>query len=242
MLRLIFVFYSGEDMYDNYTQTQQSVRSVIQGVFAWMAVALMLTGLTAYGVATNPSLHAAVFTKPWVFMTLVVLQLVVVLLLSLLIFRLSFSAALALFILYAILTGATLSVIFLIYTAGSIAATFFVAAGMFASMAVYGAITKHDLTSMGSLLGMMLWGIILALIVNLFLKSPMLDLITAIIGVIVFAGLTAYDMQKIKTIAAQLSAQDESTQKIMLIGALQLYLDFINLFLSLLRIMGRRKE
>ena len=229
-------------MYNDYAPSSAGIRSLMYGVFGWMAVALSLTGITAYFISQNPHMQTMIFTNPWVFAVLFIAQFVVVVTLSMFIFKLSYPAALMLFIAYAILTGATLSVIFLVYTASSIASTFFVAAGMFGSMAVYGAVTKNDLTSMGSLLGMMLWGLILAMLVNIFLKSPMLDLVTAIIGVIVFAGLTAYDIQRIKRMAMQLNAHEESTQKIMLIGALQLYLDFINLFLSLLRIMGKRRD
>lgn len=221
-------------------ETYGRVRQIMYQVFGWMGFAVGLTGITAYTVANYPPLQQTLLSNPLAFIGLLLAQLLVVIVLSFSIMRLSYPAALSLFLFYAVLTGLTLSVIFLVYTTASIVTTLFIAAGMFISMAIYGAVTEADLTAFGSLMGMMLWGLIIAMIVNLFLRSPMVDFVTAIIGVIVFAGLTAFDIQNIKNILLQLSG--EPAQKVALIGALQLYLDFINLFLSLLQLMGRRKE
>ncbi|MFA6066337.1 MAG: Bax inhibitor-1/YccA family protein [Candidatus Babeliaceae bacterium] len=227
---------------ENYygTTSSAAVKDTIYRVFAWMSGALAITGLTAYYIAATPAIMHSLISSPGIFIGIFLAQLAVVMVLSMMIMRLSFVAAFGLFIAYAILTGVTLSTIFLVYTSSSIVVTFMVAAGMFASMAVYGAVTKSDLTSLGSLMGMMLWGLILALVGNLFIKSSVLDLVTAFFGVIIFAGLTAYDMQRIKGIVSY--GYSQGADKIALIAALQLYLDFINLFLSLLRIMGNKKQ
>jgi hypothetical protein len=145
-----------------------------------------------------------------------------------------------LFLLYSVLNGATLSSIFLIYSVDSIATTFFVTAGTFGVMALYGAVTKQDLSKLGNILVMALIGVIIATVVNLFLKNGLLDMVVSGIGVLVFVGLTAYDTQKIKLMLADAEA-GETTEKIALLGALSLYLDFVNLFLHLLRFMGGRK-
>ncbi|MGC2310076.1 MAG: Bax inhibitor-1/YccA family protein [Candidatus Babeliaceae bacterium] len=224
-----------------YESTGLKVYSLMYRVFTWMGVALALTGVTAYYVSLYPALQKTFLTSGW-FLGLVLLQFALVIILSFFILKINFLTALLLFILYALLNGLLLSVIFTVYTTASIATTFFIASVMFISMAVYGFVTKADLTSMGSFLMMALWGLIIALLVNLFLRSAMVDFITAFIGVIIFSGLTAFDIQKIKQLSAQLLMESEMAEKIAVIGALQLYLDFINIFLSLLRLTGRSRE
>ena len=155
--------------------------------------------------------------------------------------KLSLTTATLLFVLYSVINGATLSFIFAIYTMSSIASVFFITAGTFAVMAVIGYTTKKDLTSMGKILFMALIGIIIATIVNIFLKSTGLQMIVSYLGVLIFVGLTAYDSQKIKQMLLMAPDAGEGAQKIALLGALSLYLDFVNLFIYLLRIFGRRE-
>ncbi len=225
-----------------YAQSFEGVQSFLTRVFGWMAFALTLTGVTAYYVYSSEPLRQAILGNSLIFMLLVIAQLALVIGLSFAISKISYTTAFIMFGGYAILTGMTLSVVFLTYTMSSIAMTFFVAAGMFGFMAIYGMMTKADLTSMGSFMRMALFGMIIAMLFNLFFKSSAFDLLIAIIGVVVFAGLTAFDIQKIKEFAQRVDVDDASVSNVALIAALQLYLDFINLFLSLLRIMGDRKE
>lgn len=228
---------------NNYsTQAYGRTQELMYRVFGWMSFALALTGVASYFVSSNEALSNAILGNSVLLIGLVIAQFVLVISLSTAITRISYGAALSMFLLYSVLTGITLSSIFMVYTTGSIVATFFVAAGMFASMAIYGAVTKADLTSMGSFLFMVLIGLVIAMFINIFLQSAMLDLVTAMIGVVVFAGLTAWDVQKIQHLASRIDSRDRMIGNIAVIAALQLYLDFINLFLSLLRIMGERKR
>jgi hypothetical protein len=228
---------------NNYqAQSQGHVQSLMYRVFGWMAFALSLTGFTAYFVSGSPAFMSALVNNSFLLFGLIGVQLLLVVTLSFAITKLSYAVAFSMFSLYAVLTGVTLSTIFMVYTTGSLVGTFFVAAGMFAAMAIYGAVTKSDLTAMGSFLMMMLFGLIIAMFVNMFVQSAALDLVTAMIGVVVFAGLTAWDVQKLQQIAQRIDMRDARAGNIALILALQLYLDFINLFLSLLRIMGERKK
>lgn len=215
-----------------------AVRTNMSLVFGWMAVALMLTAGAAYGVVSYAPLRNAITLNQWVLFGLLAAQLVLVVILSGFVQRLSYGTALVLFVAYSLLSGATLSSLFLVYTARSLVSTFIVTAGMFGAMAAYGALTKSDLTTLGSMGRMVLFGLIAALMVNLFLRSSVLDLITAIIGVVLFAGLTAFDVQRIQFVMRNMLADRASMQKIVLVGALVLYLDFLNMFLSMLRIMG----
>ena len=205
-----------------------------------MTMALALTGFTAYGVATSPGILQTIYSNPAVMWGLVIAELILVITVSGAINRLSLSVATLLFIVYSVLNGALLSSVFLVYTASSVATVFFITAGTFAAMALVGYTTKTDLSSMGKILLMALIGMIIATIVNLFVKSTGLELIISYIGVLVFVGLTAYDSQKIKQMLLQAPDASEGAQKVALLGALSLYLDFINLFLYLLRIFGRR--
>ena len=213
---------------------------LMRKVYVWMTLALVITGVTAYGVATSPGLMMAIATNKLLFWGLIIAEFGLVVAISAAINKLSLTTATLLFVLYSVINGATLSFIFAIYTMSSIASVFFITAGTFAVMAVIGYTTKKDLTSMGKILFMALIGIIIATIVNIFLKSTGLQMIVSYLGVLIFVGLTAYDSQKIKQMLLQAPDASEGAQKVALLGALTLYLDFINLFIYLLRIFGKR--
>lgn len=216
--------------------------ALFKNVYLWMSLALVITALTSLVVADSPSIISMIFSNKLVFYGLLIGELALVWYLSARINSLSFMTATTIFIIYSILNGVTLSVIFLVYTADSIASTFFVTAGTFGAMSLFGYITKRDLTSIGSFCFMALIGLIIASIVNIFLKSEMMYWIITYAGVLIFVGLTAYDTQKIKRLLLNEGTEiNETTQKIALMGALTLYLDFINLFLYLLRLIGNRK-
>ena len=215
--------------------------ALMRKVYVWMSLALVLTGVTAYGVATSPGVLNAIFTNQILFWGLVIAEFVLVIGISAAIHKLSLTTATLMFVLYSVINGAVLSSIFLIYTMSSIASVFFITADTFAVMAFIGYTTKKDLTSMGKILFMALIGIIIATIVNIFLKSSGLEMIVSYLGVLIFVGLTAYDSQKIKNMLLMAPDAGEGAQKLALLGALTLYLDFINLFIYLLRIFGRRE-
>ena len=214
---------------------------LMRKVYVWMTLALVITGVTAYGVATSPGLMMAIATNKLLFWGLIIAEFGLVVAISAAINKLSLTTATLLFVLYSVINGATLSFIFAIYTMSSIASVFFITAGTFAVMAVIGYTTKKDLTSIGKILFMALIGIIIATIVNIFLKSTGLQMIVSYLGVLIFVGLTAYDSQKIKQMLLMAPDAGEGAQKIALLGALSLYLDFVNLFIYLLRIFGRRE-
>lgn len=214
---------------------------LMRKVYVWMTMALAITAITAYGVATSPLLMQTIFSNQILFWGLIIAEFGLVIWLSARLHKLSLSTATLLFILYSVVNGATLSVIFLAYSMSSIATTFLVTSGTFGIMAAYGYFTKKDLTSWGRLLMMALIGLIIAVLVNIFLKNSMMDMIVSGIGVLIFTGLTAYDSQKIKNWLIGQEYADEGAQKFALMGALTLYLDFINLFLYLLRFLGRRE-
>lgn len=213
---------------------------LMRKVYTWMALALVITGVTAYGVANSPAVLEVLYTNPIVFWVLAAAELGIVFYTSARINRLSLSTATILFLLFSIINGATLSSIFIVYTMSSIAKVFFITAGTFAVMAVIGTTTKRDLSRMGSIMMMALIGIIIAGIVNIFVKSSMFDFIICIVGVLLFVGLTAWDAQKIRLMLEDAPDAGEGAQKIALLGALSLYLDFINLFIHLLRLLGNR--
>ena len=215
---------------------------LMRKVYLWMTMALVITGFTAYYVATNEMLITALVTNQILFWGLAIGELALVIGLTAAINRLSLTTATLMFVLYSVINGATMSFIFLLYTASSITSVFFITAGTFAAMALFGYFTKTDLTSMGKFLLMALIGIIIATIVNIFTKSQGLAVILNYLGVLVFVGLTAYDSQKIKQMLQMAPDAGEGAQKIALLGALSLYLDFINLFLYMLRIFGSRRE
>jgi uncharacterized protein len=213
----------------------------IRRVFNWMGLGLATTAVVALYTASSPTLQGYVFGNPIFFFGLIIGQLGLVIVLSAAINRLQASTATLLFFLYSALTGLTLSVVFLAYTRASIASTFFVTAGTFGVMSFYGYTTQRDLTSWGSFLFMGLIGIILASVVNIFLHSEAIYWIVTYAGILIFVGLTAYDTQTLKQMAVRGFADEEMERKSAVMGALRLYLDFINLFLMLLRVMGNRR-
>ncbi len=212
-------------------------KRVLTQVYTWMTLGLALTGAIAYFVADSPALVGTLVQNRWLFWVLLFVELGLVWVIGGMIDRLSAATAAGLFFLYSAINGITLSSIFLVYNLGSIAGVFLITAGTFGIMSLYGLTTKRDLTSIGNILFMALIGIVIAGLVNLFIQSSVFGFIISLIGVVVFVGLTAYDSQKIKEMAA--SALDgESEGKIAVLGSLTLYLDFINLFLMLLRLFG----
>jgi FtsH-binding integral membrane protein len=215
--------------------------ALMRKVYVWMTMALVLTGLTAYYVASSPGILQAVYTNNILLWGMIIGEVALVIGLSAAINRLSLTMATLMFVLYSVLNGALFSSVFVIYTMSSIANVFFITAGTFGVMAFLGYVTKTDLTSMGKYLLMALIGIIIATIANIFFKSEGLTTVVSYIGVLVFVGLTAYDSQKIKNMLLQAPDAGETAQKYALLGALTLYLDFINLFLYLLRILGKRE-
>ena len=215
---------------------------LMRKVYLWMTLALVITGFTAYYVANKQTLMTALLTNQILFWGLVIGELALVIGLSAAINKLSLTVATLMFVIYSVVNGATMSFIFLVYTYSSITNVFFISAGTFAAMALFGYFTKADLSSMGKILMMALIGIIIATIVNIFTKSEGLAMILNYLGVLVFVGLTAYDSQKIKNMMMAAPDAGEVAQKMALLGALSLYLDFINLFLYLLRIFGARRN
>ena len=214
---------------------------LMRKVYVWMTLALVITGFTAYGVANSPGILQAIYTNQILFWGLIIAEFALVFGVSAAINKLSLTTATLMFILYSVINGALLSYIFLAYTASSVATVFFITAGTFGAMALLGYTTKTDLSSMGKILFMALIGLIIATVVNIFIKSDGLTMILSYVGVLIFVGLTAWDSQKIKQMLLQAPDAGEGAQKLALLGALTLYLDFINLFIYLLRIFGRRE-
>ena len=216
--------------------------TLLRSVYVWMTLALVITGFVSMYVAQSHQLISFIFGNKLALWGMLIAELAVVFYLSARINSISFTKATVMFIIYSILNGATLASIFLVYTMSSIASTFFVAAGTFGVMALYGYVTKSDLTRIGNICLMALIGLIIATLVSMFWQNSMLQMIITYAGVILFVGLTAYDSQKIKRLLTADGIEvTEETQKIALLGALTLYLDFINLFLYLLRLLGDRK-
>ena len=226
----------------NQTRAKTYVNSFVVNVYHWMTIGLALTGLVAYTVSQNEMLRQLIFGNSLIFFALIIAELGFVFYLSARISKISAGTATSLFLIYAALNGATLAFIFIVYTSASIASTFFICAATFGACSVYGMVTKRDLTSVGNFMMMGLIGIIIASVVNIFMKSSGMDMIISYIGVLVFVGLTAFDAQKIKHMALSQPADLDSgtLRKGAIIGALSLYLDFINMFLFLLRILGNR--
>jgi FtsH-binding integral membrane protein len=205
-----------------------------------MFMAMVITTLSAYMVLSVPALASFIFTNTWVYWGLLIGEIVMVIALSASINKLSNAGATALFYLYSILNGATLSCIMLVYTQASIVLTFAITAGVFGTMAIYGYVTKSDLSKFGSFMTMALFGLIICIVVNMFMHSSTMEWIISFAGVVIFIGLTAWDVQKIKRMAAMSDASNEG--KVATLGALSLYLDFINLFLYLLRFFGSSRD
>ncbi|OHE72198.1 MAG: hypothetical protein A2007_06295 [Verrucomicrobia bacterium GWC2_42_7] len=214
----------------------------MSNVYKWMFIGLLLTAIVAYCVSLSPALISLIFESKVMFYGLLITEVLLVMYLSAQINQMSASVAIGLFNLYSILNGVTLSSIFLIYTEESLTSTFLISAGTFGLMSFYGYTTKKDLTSIGHICLMALIGLIIASVVNLFLHSSQLYWITSYAGVIIFVGLTAYDTQKIKALMYNSDSNSEVGKKQAVIGALTLYLDFINLFLYLLKILGKRRR
>lgn len=222
-------------------QQGSRLQTYMAQVYGWMTCGLLLTGFVAWYAASSGVVDY-IFSGRFIFFGLIIAQLALVFVLSGLVHKLSPGVATGLFMLYSALTGLTFSSIFLVYTYSSIASTFVVTGGMFGAMSLYGYTTKRDLSKMGSLLFMALIGLILASLVNLWLKSTPLMWAITYIGVLIFVGLTAYDTQKLKNIGEQIDTRDSvQMRRYSIMGALTLYLDFINLFLMLLRIFGNRR-
>ena len=220
---------------------KSALLSVFRKVYVWMTLALCITGLTAMVVANNDRIIYELLQNSLLFWGIIIAEVALVFVISGMVARLSMTTATLLFILYSVLNGVTMSLIFLAYTESTIASTFFITAGTFGALSIYGYMTKKDLSSWGSILGMALLGLIIASLVNVFMENESLYWIISYAGVLLFVGLTVYDTQKIKKAMLDPSNEvDENLHKTALMGALSLYLDFINLFLYLLRIMGNR--
>ena len=220
---------------------ESAYATLMRNVYIWMTLALVVTAMAAYYVASNESLLYSIAGNPILFWGLMIGELLLVIILSARIHKMSFMTAAIMFVAYSLLNGVTMSFIFLAYTESSIVTTFLITAGTFGAMALVGSFIKKDLSAMGRILIMALIGLIIATIVNIFLASDGLSMIINYAGVLIFVGLTAYDAQKIKQmLQAYGGAVNEGTKKIALMGSLSLYLDFINLFLYLLRILGNR--
>lgn len=215
--------------------------ALMRKVYVWMAFALLITGMTAYLVAATPEVVNIIVSNSFLFFGLLIAELLLVVCISMALHKLTLAQATLLFIVYALINGITMSFLLLLYTEESISTVFLITAGTFGIMSLWGYTTGTDLSSMGKLLTMALIGLILATIVNVFLQNSTMMLIISYVGVIVFVGLTTYDTQKIKVMLSEANEENEEYQKIALLGALSLYLDFINLFIYLLRIFGSRK-
>ena len=223
-------------------QGRSGLQTYMAQVYGWMASGLFLTAFIAWYAANTPAVMQFVFASKITFFGLIIAQLALVFVISGLVHKLSGAVATSLFMLYSALFFLNLSCIFVFYTYSSIASTFVVAGGMFGAMSLYGYTTKRDLSGFGNILFMALIGIVLASLVNFWLQSEALMWAVTYIGVVVFVGLTAYDTQKLKNIGQQIDVNDrENLRRYSIVGALTLYLDFINLFLMLLRIFGNRR-
>lgn len=243
----LFLIMDYRDLTSTIAREEQLERSaafpvLMRKVYLWMTFALLITAITAYQVATSETIHAAIYSNQLLFWGLIIAEFVLVFSISAAINKLSLTVATLLFVLYSVINGATLSFLLLVYTASSVFNVFLISAGTFAAMALFGYFTKTDLSSWGKYLLMALIGLIIASVVNIFTKSSGLEMILNYVGVLIFVGLTAYDTQKIKVMMLQATDAGESAQKMALLGALSLYLDFINLFIYLLRIFGDRRD
>jgi uncharacterized protein len=216
------------------------VSAFLSAVYGWMGAGLAITATTAWLIARSPTLVSAITTNRLVFWGLMIGQLGIVFVLSARVQRLAASTASLLFVLYSALTGVTISFVLLVYTGESVATTFFVTAGMFGALAAYGTVTRRSLAGLGHFLFMGLIGVILASVVGMFWHSDALQFVVSVIGVIVFTGLAAYDAQRMKAMA--LASPEGQSGSYAIVGALALYLDFINLFLFLLRFTGSRRR
>ncbi|HZN65264.1 MAG TPA: Bax inhibitor-1/YccA family protein [Tepidisphaeraceae bacterium] len=216
-----------------------TVARFFNAVYAWMAAGLALTAVVAWYVSTRPDLMMQIFRGP-VLIGLIIVELALVFVVAAAVNKINAAVATGLFLLYSALNGLTLSAIFIVYAQATIASAFIITAGTFGAMSVWGFVTKRDLSGMGSILFMALIGLVLASIVNMFWANSMLTMLINYAGVLIFVGLTAYDTQKLKAIAVATAHDAAMSARLSVSGALTLYLDFVNLFLFLLRILGRR--
>lgn len=223
-----------------YSKTSAVAQSTLmKNVYLWMTGALTITGLVAYYVAHDYDILSLIFSSKAVFWTLIIAEFGLVIGLNAAINKINALTATIMFLLYSVINGAMLSTVFVVYSQSAISTAFLTTAGTFGTMALYGSVTKRDLSKLGSLCIMALIGLIIAGIVNIFLGNTMVDLAISALGVLIFVGITAYDAQKIKAMLYGAEVND-TTQKIAVLGALSLYLDFINLFLHILRLFARR--
>lgn len=216
------------------------VSAFIRGVYWWMCVGLAVTAVVALVVASSPAAVSTLVRTPILFFGLIIAELVLVVWLSAKVATMAPSTAGMLFLAYSALNGVTFSLILLAYTGASVANAFLVAAGTFGALAVYGSVTKRDLSGMGRFMFMGLVGLVIASVVSIFWHNDAMQFVMGVIGVLVFSGLTAYDTQRLRAMALQLPGGDTGSYGV--VGALSLYLDFINLFLSLLRLFGNRRN
>ena len=223
-------------------QASLAFPALMRKVYLWMTLALVITAITAYGVATSPAAIQFILGNRIVFFGLIIAEFALVFAVGGMINKLSITTATLLFTLYSVVNGATLSIVLLAYTQESVTQVFFITAGTFAAMSAVGYLTKRDLSSVGRILFMALIGLIIATVVNIFWKNSGFMAILNYLGVLIFVGLTAYDTQKIKNMLLTAEDGGEVGQKMALLGALTLYLDFINLFLYLLRILGKSRD
>jgi len=219
-----------------------TAREFMYKVYGWMATALAVTAAIAYYIGTTPAIYTQLFQSSFLLIGIVIAQVALVMFLGWKIMSLSYTEAVIAFMAYAMLVGVTTSSVLLVYTMASIYLAFIITAGMFAAMALYGYYTDADLSSMGSFLVMGLFGIMLAMFVNMWFKNPLADYYISLAAVGIFTLLTAYDVQKIKRIVESLMVDAETKKKLAILAALTLYLDFINLFLHLLRVMGKKRD
>lgn len=223
------------------SQVQTIQATFLNKVYAWMALALTLTGFIAWRTAGSETLVNLIIGNQLVFFGIIIAELGIVFWMSSAIERITSNLAIGMFLLYSALNGLTLSVLLLAYTSASVASTFFITAGTFGAMSAYGFFTKKDLSSWGNILFMALIGLIIASVVNIFWHSSALYWLVTYAGVLIFVALTAYDTQKIKRMSLEMDAESEQGRKGAVMGALTLYLDFINMFIFLLRIFGNRR-
>lgn len=223
-------------------QDQLSESNFISNVYRWMGLGLLVSMAGSWWLMSQPGLLQAIFTKQIYFFGIIIAEFALVIWLSMAARTMSAGLATGLFLVYSFLNGLTLTSVLLIYTATSVMTTFGITAATFLFFSIYGATTHKDLTSVGALCGMGLLGVIIASVVNIFLKSSVMGWVLTFVGIAVFLGLIAYDTQKLKAIHAMGFESEESKKRVAILGALTLYLDFINLFLMLLRVFGRRRD
>jgi FtsH-binding integral membrane protein len=227
---------------ENYSMPTTSAQDFMYKVYGWMSVALGITAGIAYYIGTTPAIYTEIYKSQFLFIGIMVAQVALALFFVWKLASLTYSQAVVAFIAYAMLVGVTTSAIFLVYTMASIYMAFVVAAGMFFAMALYGYYTQADLTSMGSFLTMGLFGIMIAMFGNMWFRNPIADYYISLAAVGIFTLLTAYDVQKIKRIGESVMIDADTKQKLAVYGAFTLYLDFINLFLNLLQVLGKKRE